>query len=37
MEVSLDVVKSEKTEVEIKSILQSLGLLESSELIYSEG
>ncbi len=36
MEVSLDVVKSDKTEREIKSILQSLGLLENSELIYSE-
>jgi hypothetical protein len=34
MEVSLDVVSSEKTEAEIKSILQSLGLLENSELIY---
>ena len=36
MEVSLDVVRSEKTEAEIKSILQSLGLLANSELIYSE-
>jgi hypothetical protein len=36
MEVSLDVVKSEKEEREIKSILQSLGLLAGSELIYNE-
>ena len=36
MEVTLDVVKSEKTEAEIKSILQSLGLLAGSELIYNE-
>jgi hypothetical protein len=36
MEVSLDVVRSEKKEAEIKSILQSLGLLEGSELMYSE-
>lgn len=36
MEVSLDVVRSEKTEAEIKSILQSLGLLANSELIYNE-
>ena len=34
IEVSLDVVRSENTEAEIKSILQSLGLLENSELIY---
>ena len=36
MEVSLAVVRSEKTEAEIKSILHSLGLLAGSELIYSE-
>lgn len=36
MEVSLDVVRSEKTEREIKSILQSLGLLAGSEFVYSE-
>jgi hypothetical protein len=36
MEVSLDVVRSEKTELKIKAILQSLGLLESSELVYNE-
>lgn len=36
MEVTLDVVRSEKKEEEIKSILQSLGLLGSSELIYNE-
>ena len=36
MEVSLDVVRSEKTEAEIRSILQSLGLLANSKLIYSE-
>jgi hypothetical protein len=36
MEVSLDVVKSEQTEAEIKSILQSLGLLTNSELVYIE-
>ena len=35
MEVSLDVLRSEKTEEEIKSILLSLGLLENSELIYN--
>lgn len=37
MEVTLDVVRSEKIEAEIKSILQSLGLLEISELIYRDG
>ena len=36
MEVSLDVVRSERTEREIKSILQSLGLLANSELVYNE-
>jgi len=36
MEVSLDVVRSEKMESEIKSILQSLGLLVGSELKYIE-
>jgi hypothetical protein len=36
MEVTLDVVRSEKNEAEIKSILQSLGLLGNSEFVYSK-
>ena len=36
MDVSLYIVRSKKKEAEIKSILLALGLLESSELIYSQ-
>ena len=36
IEVTLEVVHSEEIEGEIKSILQSLGLLANSELHYSE-
>jgi hypothetical protein len=34
MDVSLDIVPSEEKEQEIKSILQSLNLLERTEFIY---
>jgi len=34
MDVSLDIVPSEEKEQEIKSILQSLNLLEKAEFIY---
>lgn len=36
MDVALDIVPSEQKEKEIKSILQSLGVLENSELTYRE-
>lgn len=36
MDVAMDIVPSEEKEREIKSILQSLGILENSELTYRE-
>ncbi len=36
MEVTLDIVRTDKKEKDIKSVLQSLGLLTGSEFVYSE-